>query len=211
MGNLFDINGKIYGFLEKVTNIIIVTFCWMLFSLPLFTIGASTSALYYTYHQVIKNSNGKLWTTFWTTFKNNFKQATVLWLIQLFALAFLISDFFICYILSDAYAELKLLLVFFAIAGLFVTMWSQYWFSYIVHICDPVKTVLKNTLIMCVRHLPQSLKILASVVFYAILVYILPNGIILLPFAPTICLLVMYRPLIHVYSQYWDINVTTPD
>lgn len=211
MGKLFDIDGKVYRLLEKITNIITVSFLWMLFSLPLFTIGASTTALYHTYHQVVQNSNGKLFGTFQAAFRSNFKQSTALWFIQTLALVFLLLDCYFCYILSDVYTELKFLLVFFAIAVLFVTMWSQYWFSYIAHICDPVKTVLKNTLIMSVKHFPQSLAILATVITCATVICVLPNGIILLPFAPTICLLFIYRQLIRVYSEYWDTEVTIPD
>lgn len=211
MRDLFNINGKVYQFLEKISNCLILVILWMLFSLPIFTIGAANAALYYTYHMVVHHSSGKLWHTFWTTFRSNFKQATALWFIELFMLAFLIADCLLCYILSDTCPELKVLLVFFVVAGLFVVMWSQYWFGYICHICDPIKAVLKNTLIMCIRHLSQSIRILVSVAVCAMFIYVLPNGIVLLPFAPTVCLLLIYPPLTRVYSQYWDPNAAIND
>lgn len=206
MGHFFDINGKVYRFLERVSDCIIVGFLWALFSLPFFTIGASTTALYYTYHRVIQNSSGKLWNTFWTTFRNNFKQALALWAIQVALIGFLLADCYICYLLSDAYPELKFMQCFFIVAVLFVIMWSQYWFAYISHISDPVKAVLKNTFVMCVSNLTQSLIMLVIVAICAGIIYVVPNGVLLLPCAPTICLLFTYRPLTRVFDLYWDID-----
>ena len=206
MGGIFNIDGKVYKFLEKIANCLIVSVLWLFFSLPIFTIGASTTALYYTYHLSIQHSTGKLWGTFWNAFKSNFKQATALWLILVLLIGFLLADCYVCYILSDVYSELKILLIFFAVAMLFVIMWSQYWFAYIAHICDSVRVTLKNTLIMCISHFPQSLLMLIIVAICAAIIYVIPNGILLLPCAPTICLLFTYRPLTRVFNLYWDVN-----
>ena len=55
---------------------------WLVCSLPIFTIGASTTALYYTSFKIAK-TEGSYITAMFRSFKQNFKQATVIWLIML--------------------------------------------------------------------------------------------------------------------------------
>ena len=51
-----------------------LNFLWVIFSLPFFTIGASTTALFYVTGKIIRDENYKSLTgAFWHSFKNNFK------------------------------------------------------------------------------------------------------------------------------------------
>ena len=56
---------------------------WLICCLPIFTIGASTTALYYTSFKIAKDEGSFITTMFFRSFKQNFKQATVIWLIML--------------------------------------------------------------------------------------------------------------------------------
>ena len=58
---------------------------WLICCLPIVTIGASTTALYYTSFKICKDEGSFITTMFFRSFKQNFKQATVIWLIMLFA------------------------------------------------------------------------------------------------------------------------------
>ena len=70
---------------------------WFICSIPIFTIGASTTALYYTCLKIVRNEEGNVTKTFFKSFKENFRQATVIWLI-LFAIgSFLAFDFYVLY------------------------------------------------------------------------------------------------------------------
>lgn len=206
MGGLFNINGKVYQFLEKVANYIIVSVLWVLFSLPIFTIGASSTALYYTFRQVICRDTGTLWKTFWSTFKGNFKQSTGLWLIWLVVIASLLTDCYVCYVLSGTDTMLNWILLLLAVLILFITMWSLYWFPYIAHIQDPIKAILKNTLIMCILNLPKSLLMLVTFAACIALFCVLPDAVSLLVILPAIYILVAHRILSRVFNQYWDME-----
>lgn len=206
MGNLFNIEGKVYRFLEKLANIMGVSLLWVLFSIPIFTIGASTTALYLTVFKVIRRGEGRVWQEFWNAFKSNFKQATALWLLLLLVCAFLAVDGYICYILSDVIPVLKWILVLVVILFVFCVMWSLYWFPYISHIQDPNKAVLKNTLIMCVLHLLSSLSLLMAFglciwtfftfSFSPALLALLPGGYMY--FAGIV--------LEKIFGNYWDVT-----
>lgn len=204
MGNLFNIEGKVYRFLEKLANFMGASLLWTLFSLPIFTIGASTTALYWTVNQVIHKGKGGVWKTFWNTFKLNFKQSTGLWLVFLLACAFLIVDCYCSYVLCDVIPLLKWILVILILLILFLIMWSLYWFPYIAHIQDRNKAVLKNTLVMCVFHFLHSLSMLVAfgLCIWAFFTFSLsPALLALLPagYMYFACII-----LNRVFGNYWD-------
>ena len=68
---------------------------WAVCSLPVFTIGASTTALWYASLKVIRGQEYNAGALFFRSFKQNFKQATQLWLILLAAGLFLGGDIWI--------------------------------------------------------------------------------------------------------------------
>jgi len=56
---------------------------WLLFSLPLVTIGAATSAMFYVSTRRIAEREGYITADFWRAFKENFKRATIIWILML--------------------------------------------------------------------------------------------------------------------------------
>jgi len=80
MSGFFNMEGPFYKFGSLIADIIILSFFWILFSLPFFTIGASTTALYYVMTRRISNREGYLFRDFWTSFKSNLKQTTIIWI-----------------------------------------------------------------------------------------------------------------------------------
>ena len=60
---------------------------WFLCSLPIFTIGAATTALYYASLKIVREEETNVTAMFFRSFRENFKQATGIWLILLALLA----------------------------------------------------------------------------------------------------------------------------
>ncbi len=70
---------------------------WFICCIPIFTIGASTTALYYTSLKIDRGEDHSLARMFFRSFRQNFRQSTVLWLIMLAAGLFLAGDGYIVY------------------------------------------------------------------------------------------------------------------
>lgn len=81
MDGLFNAEGPIFRFLSGIADAMVISVVWLLFSLPIFTIGASTTALFYVLTRRIADRDGYLLRDFFSSFKSNFKRATLLWLI----------------------------------------------------------------------------------------------------------------------------------
>ncbi len=57
------------------SNVVIVSILWMFTSIPLLTIGASTSAMYYTIVKVIRKETGTIGKEYFRAFVSNLKQS----------------------------------------------------------------------------------------------------------------------------------------
>ncbi len=78
-------------FLEAIANMLIVSVLWLVFSLPLVTVVASSAALYHSVRTVIfgrKNGNG-IFRDFFDSFKLNLRPGIILSLIMIVAFLFI--------------------------------------------------------------------------------------------------------------------------
>ena len=92
MYHLFNPENKFWNFIAKITDVACMSILWALVSLPVFTIGATTTAFYdFSLHQV-NDREGKILKSFFGSFKAHFGRATVLWLIELAGIAFFALD-----------------------------------------------------------------------------------------------------------------------
>lgn len=90
--NIFSFNSWLSRFLYLVADIVLFHVLWIIFSLPIFTIGASTTALYYCCMKRIRRDEGYVSKNFIRAFKSNFKQATLIWILILVIGAILFTD-----------------------------------------------------------------------------------------------------------------------
>jgi len=81
MGKIW--NSPVMNFIGNLWDCMILTFLWFVCSLPIVTIGASTTALYYCTLKMASRQEGQLFQSFFSSFKINFVQSTVAWLIIL--------------------------------------------------------------------------------------------------------------------------------
>ncbi|MCL2216967.1 MAG: galactose-1-epimerase [Defluviitaleaceae bacterium] len=83
MREFFSLDGAFNRYGGFVADMIILSLMWILFSLPVITIGAATTAMFYVSTRRISNREGYITSDFWASFKANFARATILWVIIL--------------------------------------------------------------------------------------------------------------------------------
>lgn len=198
MGGIFSIDSPLMQGLSKILDCIFLSILWVVFSLPLITFGASTSALYYTANKTIRNSRGYVWQQFWRGFKSSFKQSTILWLIFLLIMFLLYNDIQIVGLLGSgnlAFAAKVFFTVLMVVLGLVV----MYIFPYVARFSAPLKSVAKNCAFMMVRHLPWSFLALLVIAVTAFIMWLIPITIF---FMPTLGALVMTLILERIFVRY---------
>ena len=137
--------------LARFGYILIFGVLWLLCSLPVVTLGASTAALYRVLFQ-LRRGKEVLVSSFFEAFRENFKASTKLWLILLLAgEAILALRFAIAYFAPDESQRLLLFGTFYALAvlWLFTVMYS---FAQLAYAENTLVQVLYNAVIFTFRN-----------------------------------------------------------
>ncbi len=98
---LFNIDSGFYKFISRFFDLVKLNFLWLLFCLPVITIGASTTAAYGVALKMVDDEESYIARSFVREFKRNFKQGTVLGLIFIVATYAIYLDYEINRISED--------------------------------------------------------------------------------------------------------------
>ena len=148
-------DGPLWRALNFIADVMVLHVLWLVHSLPLVTIGASTTALYYAMMKRIRTNEGQVTANFRQSFKANFRQATILWLIAAAAEAILWLDLNFCTTWGGTAGKVMLAGCSLLLAPCWMTL--LYLFPVLAKFTGSVYDTFKNALLMSVRHLPMTL------------------------------------------------------
>lgn len=158
MGRLFAVDGKLVTMLSKIADLVILNLLFLLCSLPVVTIGASSTALYGVTLKMARNEDSYPCSSFFRAFKENFKQATGIWAGILAAAGILYFDFYFSGHMAGAGA--KLLAIPLGLAAFLTCLLYSYVFPILSYFENSTKKAVKNALLMGIAYLPYSAVIL---------------------------------------------------
>lgn len=199
MRGIFDYDGILFQAINKVINCVFLSFLWFVFSIPLITMGASTTALYYTVNKVLRHGRSHIWREFWSSFKGNFKQATLVWMIFIIVCCVLAGDCYFTYLLYKTEIVPIIVLIAFMIFTVIAIMWGIYLFPYIARFSNTVKHTLKNCMIMMLQNLLWS--VLLMVIFAVSVAFFLASPLVLLVI-PVCCSFLQGLILERIFRRY---------
>lgn len=169
MGRIFDLDSPFMRFLNLIADLMILNFLMVIFCIPVITAGAASTGMYYVLLKMVRGEEGYLLKGFFKSFKQNFKQATILWLLMLLVVFVYIGDFLIF-----SYSGLKfptaLVVIILAIA-LVLVMVAVFVFPVLSRFDNSVKNTLKNAFCMAVLNLPKTVLIIILSVLPAVILY----------------------------------------
>lgn len=181
MESLFSLENPIMLGIFKIMNCILICVLWIICCIPIFTIGTSTTALYYTVQKAIKNERGYLISGFFRSFRENFKQTTPVWIVMMIiALIFWLDIKIMQSVVNNGYTWGNIYIVFEVL--IFVEIvYAIYVFSYFARFKNSTKAVLKNSSILAVKHMGSTVAISLILLFTTIIIYILPVAVFIMP------------------------------
>lgn len=97
MAKLFDIDNPVWRFMGRLADAFLLTALWAACSLPIVTVGASTTSLYYVALKMAEGQEGYLIRGFFRSFRENFAHSTLVWLVMLAVGIFLGWNLYQCY------------------------------------------------------------------------------------------------------------------
>ena len=95
MGKLFNLDSPIFKVLGTLADMCLLNIMTIICCLPVFTAGASITAMHYVLLKMVRNEEGYVWKDFWKSFKENLWQGMAIGSILLIFVAFFLVD---CYI-----------------------------------------------------------------------------------------------------------------
>ena len=144
--------------LSKLFDIGWLSLIYVVFCVPLVTIGAATTSLYYVSAKVLRKDRGYVWSEFWHSFKLNFKPATLIWLI--FAAIYGLLYFNLTTFNTSNAAGGYLVGAYIALAFI-VTCVASYAFCLLSRFNMNVRGILRYAVYMSFRHFLHTLCFLA--------------------------------------------------
>ena len=155
MGKLFDLESPLFSFLNKFADLVYLNILTMICCIPIITIGASMTALNYVVLKMVRNEEGYITRAFFKSFKQNFKQATLIWLILLLIAGILAGDAFIMSYSIVAFPSwFRIALAIVAFIMVFATI---HVFPVLAKFDNSIKQTFKNSLFMGILSLPKTI------------------------------------------------------
>ena len=153
-GKLFDIENPVWRCLGKIWDAIWLTILWVVCSLPVITIGAASTAVSYVALKVMKDEEGGLTKQFFHSFKQNFKQATVIWLVALLLTIVLAVNFWFYYQMNNTFS--KIFMIVLIILSVVFAMVMHYIFPVLAKFDNSTKNLLIMAFVMALKNVNWS-------------------------------------------------------
>lgn len=169
---MFKLESPLMNFLNKVADVMILSIIFMIACIPVVTVGAAFTAAYYMGFKMVKNEESYIIRGFFKAFKENFKQATVIWIFVLFLGALIMADYRI--ILYSGITFVSWIRIAMVSVTVVAALGIVFMFPLQARFCNTVKNTVKNAFLMALSHLPSA--------FLLILIYAVPY--LLLYFVP---------------------------
>lgn len=163
MSKLFRMDSPLMRFLTKIADLMVLNILFCVTGIPLITIGASWTALYSVTLKMVRDEEGSVSRSYFRSFRQNFRQATLLWLGVLVVLALLVLDIRVLNGMAGGTAP-GLLRVGVEILALLGIMVLQYLFPSLARFEASLADTLKNACMMAFAHLPKTALITAAAV-----------------------------------------------
>lgn len=151
-------DSPVIAFLNKLTDLVLLNVLWLICSLPVVTIGASTTAMYYVSITSIRSGDGYVVKRFLRSFKENFRLITPVWLVMMVCGALLAGDVIFWSQIQGAFA--KGMLVMSVIVAVLLFMIELWIFPVFAKLMGSRRELLKNAAAFAVGYLPYTAIIL---------------------------------------------------
>lgn len=170
MSNLFNMDGPVLQFINKIVYSVYLNILWFLCCIPVITAGASTTALFYVTLKIAKNEEGNITKAFFRSFRENLRQSTLIWLILL-ALGIILSvDGYILYHMRFENVFWTLCTAVFCVAAAAYAIVLMYIFPLLARFDNTVGAMFKNALFIGVRFLFCT--VLMAVIYFVMLLVV---------------------------------------
>ena len=169
MSNLFSPEGKLYKFMSGFTDVFKLNMLWLLFSLPIVTMGAATIAVSTVTLHMVDEEEGHVGAEFLAAFKSNLRQGIAMSFFTIIPAWALYLDFQIA---NSDVVENPLFLLILGLVSAYIIIFSLlYVYPLLARYENTVLGSLKNSFRISMKYFMRSLLLLAILVLELALIF----------------------------------------
>ncbi len=177
MGTIFNMEGSLMRGLTKLADLIILNVLTWICCVPIVTIGASFTALHYVCLKMVRDEECYIIKDYFKSFRQNFRQATAIWLIMLAGFAFVAADLLIMYYGGVTFHFIIRVVIFFV--GLVTLCTALYVFPMQAKFVNPVGKTIKNAFKASILLFPKTLVMILMLLVAPLMIIFLGNMIVI--------------------------------
>lgn len=167
-----NIDSPFFKFMNTLAEYVLLNFLWLICCIPIVTIGASTTALYYVTMQTAREDHGYIARNFFRSFKENFRQSTIIWVIMFLLGAVLTFNLSFWFTMGSTIGNVFGTLI--AVATLLYAFTLFYVFPLLARFENSVKQTIKNAFFISLQNLKNTLIVTVTNVLVVVIAYTLP-------------------------------------
>ena len=194
MGAIFNLDNPVWNFMGKVADLVILNLLAIVCSIPVFTIGASWTAMYFVTIRMVRKEESYVIRDFFRSFRENFKQATVIWLISLIAIGIFAGDIIIYRMIPEQIP--KALMIAVLVLAYLVLGTIIYVFPMLSRYHNTIKGTIKNAFLVSVVNIPY------TIIFVLLMSIPFIMAVFLIEMAPFVIMVGFSLPA-YVASIFW--------
>lgn len=168
MNKLFDLDSPFMRVLSRIGDLMILNVLVLFLCIPVITAGAAFTGMHFVLLKIVRGEEGYLVKGFFKSFKQNFKQATILWMFMLFVVALIAADLIILNAGMDLPWVYRMLILAIALILLFVAV---YVFPVLARFDNSIKNTLRNAFFLAFLNLPKSILMVVLIFLPAVILY----------------------------------------
>ncbi|MCI8784066.1 MAG: YesL family protein [Dorea sp.] len=148
---------------NRLTELVLLNFVFILTCIPIFTIGAAVTALYSTTLKMARNQEGYIIRGYFKDFAGNFRQATIFWVIELLLYLQLRVLYIAAVVNGDGMMKAYTIITW--TLGILYSIYFLFVFPLIATFQNTFIRIARNAFVMIISHLPW---VLASYLIVAV-------------------------------------------
>lgn len=172
MGQIFRMDSNLFKGMNKAGNVMLVSLMWLIGCIPIVTIGASTTAMYYTMVKAVRRENGYITQEFCRSYRQNLKKSIPMTIFFLVTAVVLYVDRAYMQQMKGQIAATAGL--FYALLTLVVIALFHYIFPVMSRFTFGKTECMKMAGIMVFRHLPHTILMLGITILAVCVIWLIP-------------------------------------
>lgn len=157
MKKLFSPDSALYRITDRLINLVMLNLLYLLFCIPIVTIGPATTALHYVTLKYAADEEDRIWAPFIHSFRQNLKQGMIVGVVSTFlggGLAWAL--WFNYYNLQSGDIFNMVMLVMAALSFIVYLMIMAYIYPLLARYDNSLKQMFRTAMVLAIRHLPAT-------------------------------------------------------